>query len=221
MSKNTVTESVTIKAPAFHTVEFNIRGTAPLVINSFSKKASDELRERQERGGKAKVKTREPKDFEACYEGAKHVSTEGWVGFPASAVRCACVNACKLVGFPMTLAKLSVFVLADGIDRVDGVPLFRVHGDTEMCVHHVRNATGVVDIRARCMIKEWTAKLRIRFDSDQFTTEDVSNLVNRAGIQCGFGEGRPNSKNSCGMGWGTFEIVGDAVTDAPMKEVKA
>jgi hypothetical protein len=27
------------------------------------------------------------------------------------------------------------------------------------------------------------------------------------GRQVGIGEGRPDSRNSCGMGWGLFEIV--------------
>jgi len=40
-----------------------------------------------------------------------------------------------------------------------------------------------------------------------FSGADIANLVLRAGIQVGIGEGRPFSKNSCGMGWGTFEIT--------------
>jgi hypothetical protein len=53
----------------------------------------------------------------------------------------------------------------------------------------------------------WTANLRIDFDADIFTGADIANLVLRAGVQVGIGEGRPFSKNSCGMGWGTFEIT--------------
>jgi hypothetical protein len=30
--------------------------------------------------------------------------------------------------------------------------------------------------------------------------------MHRVGAQVGIGEGRPDSKNSTGMGWGTFEI---------------
>lgn len=35
---------------------------------------------------------------------------------------------------------------------------------------------------------------------------DVANLMNRVGAQVGIGEGRPDSKNSAGMGWGLFSI---------------
>jgi hypothetical protein len=57
------------------------------------------------------------------------------------------------------------------------------------------------------MYREWAARLRIRFDSDQFTAQDVYNLVSRVGLQVGIGAGRPDSKASAGCGFGTFEIV--------------
>ena len=57
----------------------------------------------------------------------------------------------------------------------------------------------------------------MRFDYDQFGYDDVSNLVLRAGIQVGVGEGRPDSKKSTGMGWGTFTIT-DICGDNPTKK---
>ena len=71
----------------------------------------------------------------------------------------------------------------------------------------VRNATGVADIRVRPMWREWTMSLTIRYDGDQFTAQDVTNLLSRVGMQVGIGEGRPDSRESAGLGWGTFEIV--------------
>ena len=56
-------------------------------------------------------------------------------------------------------------------------------------------------------IHDWKAKIRIRFDADQFSTQDITNLLARAGEQVGIGEGRPDSKNSAGMGWGCFRIT--------------
>ena len=41
---------------------------------------------------------------------------------------------------------------------------------------------------------------------DQFTDEDVINLLTRAGQQVGVGEGRPYSKSSNGLGYGLFTI---------------
>jgi hypothetical protein len=60
----------------------------------------------------------------------------------------------------------------------------------------------------RPLWRKWSADVRIRFDEDQFALIDVTNLLARAGVQVGIGEGRPNSRMSPGIGWGTFEIGG-------------
>lgn len=59
------------------------------------------------------------------------------------------------------------------------------------------------------MWEEWAADVRIRYDADQFSLTDVSNLISRVGSQVGVGEGRPDSKNSAGMGWGTFRLANE------------
>lgn len=204
-------QAVTIAAPNFKTAQFTIRGTSPYVQNRFSAKAINEIRETQQAGSTAKKgRKKEPKDFEAAYHGAMHISTDGWTGIPAPAFRNAMISACKIVGFHMTKGKLGVFVEADGFDEIDGTPLVKItKGEPRYHEAYVRNATGVVDLRARPMWNPgWEAKVRIRFDADMFTVVDVTNLLARAGLQVGVGEGRPDSKSSCGQGWGTFTIQG-------------
>lgn len=207
-SKATV-ESVAIKPPNFQTAVFRIVGTAPYVQNNFSQKAKDIMHETQvagstQRGKKGKTS----KDFDEAYEGAKHYSTDGWVGMPASAFRKALISACKTVGFVMTLARLSVFVEADGFDRDDGTPLIRfIKGEPHYVEHRVKVGMDKADLRARPMWDAgWEAEIRITFDGDQFTLSDISNLLMRVGMQVGVGEGRPDSPKSAGMGWGTFRI---------------
>jgi hypothetical protein len=210
MTGKTQDEQVTIKAPKFDRAIFNLLGSAPYVQNRFSEKAINAMTETQKAGSQAKKgKKREPKDFDAAYEQAKHKSAEGWCGIPAGAFRAALISACRIVGFKMTLAKLSLFVEADGLDSVDGTPLVRIQGTPIKVEHAVRLATGVMDIRPRPMWKEWSCQLRIKWDADQFSLTDVSNLLMRVGMQVGIGEGRPDSRNSAGMGWGTFELANE------------
>jgi hypothetical protein len=214
--------TVTVKAPDIRTAVFKIRGTAPYVSNRFANKADIMLRQ-QEGSTAKKGKARQAKDFDANCEAAKHVCTwdprvvqaraipaseakKTWCGIPAPAFRAGMISACRLVGFKMTMAKMSVFIEADGLDQ-DGCPCIRIEGTPEMHTGHVRNQTGVIDIRARPMWREWSATLRVRFDAEQFTVDDISNLLVRVGIQVGVGEGRPDSKSSAGMGWGTFTTV--------------
>lgn len=208
--------SIQIKAPNLQTSVFRIIGTAPLVQAKFSQKSKEMMMSTQAAGTQARSKKeREAKNFDATCDAAVHYSREGWVGIPAGAFRAAMISACRLVGFKMTLAKLSVFVEADGFDRDEGTPLVRLIADKYVRRDmHVRNATGVVDIRSRPMWDAWQADVRIKFDADQFSLTDVSNLLARVGAQVGICEGRPDSKSSAGMGWGTFRLATEADMDS-------
>ena len=205
----TTKQTVQIAAPSIQTAEFEIVGDAPLVQLRFSEKAMNAMKEKMEAGSTAKgKKVREKRDFDDDFKQSIHVSTEGWYGVPAGAFRAAMISACRLVGFKMTLAKLSVFIEADGLDKVDGIPLVKIYGgEPEPNIMAVRNATGVADLRCRAMWKEWKIKLRIKYDEDQFSLQDVSNLLARVGQQVGIGEGRPDSRMSAGLGWGTFKLA--------------
>lgn len=203
-----------ITYPNMAVLSVRIRGTAPLVINRFPQKAIEMMKAAQAAGSQGKKgRKREAKNFDECFEQAKHVSHDGWCGIAAPAFRNAMVDACRLVGFKMTHAKLGVFVEADGFDRLDGTPLVRILGGEPVKVEHpVRNESGVADIRARPMWIHWGAVVRVRYDADMFTVADIGNLMARVGMQVGIGEGRPNSKKTTGQGWGLFEVL-DGDTD--------
>lgn len=201
---------IVIRPLNFQRLQLKIVGTAPFVQARFSYKAMQQMMNKMAAGNQAKgKKVREARDFDEDMKGAMHLSTEAWPGIPASAFRNACISACRLVGYKMTIAKMSVFVEADGLDAVDGIPLVRLNGKHERLDMHCRNSTGVCDIRIRPMWREWSATLRLKFDADQFSATDVVNLLGRAGEQVGIGEGRPDSRASAGLGWGTFRIANE------------
>jgi hypothetical protein len=206
---NKKTETLVVSAPNMQRATFRIVGSAPYVQNRFSEKASAAMREKQEKGGQSqKDKKREAKDFKAAFLGAQYKSAKGWNGIPADAFRAAMISACRIVGFKMTLAKLSLFVLAEGYDATNGRPLIKISGKPRQVVHPVRLQTGVLDLRSRPMWDEgWSADVIVRWDADQFSLIDVTNLMTRVGTQVGIGEGRPDSRESAGMGWGLFDIA--------------
>lgn len=206
--KDPAAKTVVIPPPNEQEAEFEIVGTAPYVQLAFGKKAQEQMAAKMKLGSQAKKNTKkEARDFDADYLEAMHMSTEGWKGIPAAAIRSAMISACRSVGFQMTKAKLSVFASADGVSRTDGFPMIKINGEPEQVIHPVRNATGVADLRVRAMWREWSAKVRIRYDADMFSLSDVANLLARAGKYVGIGEGRPDSKSSAGMGWGTFQLA--------------
>ena len=202
---------VSIGAPNMRVAEFKIIGDAVLVIHRFSQKVKLEMLRKMEAGkASACKKVREPKDADRLYEEARYVSKDGWEGFHAASLRCAMIDCCRLVSFKMTLAKMSVFTLSDGLDAIEPqIPLVRIYGKSIRQDDMARVETGQPYVTVRAAYHNWYAKPRIRWDADQFALADVTNLLARVGAQCGIGEGRPNSKNSCGMGWGLFHIAGD------------
>jgi hypothetical protein len=208
-AKKQTMKEVEISAPNMQLAVFRIVGTAPYVQLQFCEKAKNTMKDSMRAGSQGKKgKKREPRDFEKDYQQAMHISTDGRHGIPASAFRSGLISACRLVGFQMTRAKLGLFIEADGFDASDGTPLVYIEGEPEHIEHSVRNAGGGADIRVRAMWRKWSVHLRVRFDADMFSLEHVANLLARLGMQVGIGEGRPDSKQSAGMGWGTFTITG-------------
>lgn len=187
-----------------------------LSVNRMTEKARNEIMSKQRAGSQAKSKViRTPKDFEGLAEAAAYRSAEGWCGIHSAAFRCAMISACRLVGFKMVLAKLSIFVIADGYDKRDKTPLVRIWGpEPEVWTAPVSNASGGFDLRPRPRWNpgEWQISLKLSWDADQFSTGDITNLLMRVGKQVGIGEGRPDSKKSAGLaGYGLFDVMPTAV----------
>ena len=202
-------EILSIPRPRIFVLTQAIRGTGPYVQARFSEKARKMMADKMEAGSTAtKNKNRVARDFDDDFRQSMHAGPNGEHGMPAAAFRAAAISACRIVGFKMTQAKLGFFVEQDFLDTRDGTPLVQIFGKSKPVRLPVRNATGVADLRVRAMFEEWDATLRIRFDGDMFTRSDILNLLARVGIQVGIGEGRPDSKKSAGMGWGTFKLVG-------------
>lgn len=201
-------QTVSIKPPNFGVATFQVEGIAPLVIHRFSAKTKAQMKDKMETGKAASSKrNREAKATDDLFQEARYRSAEGWDGFNASSIRAAMISACRLVGFKMTLAKLSVFVEADGVDATEPqIPLIRIEGTATKQEDMARVETGQPYVTVRAAYHGWKARIRIRYDADQFTLQDVTNLISRVGLQVGIGEGRPDSKNSAGMGWGLFKV---------------
>jgi hypothetical protein len=209
---------VNVRPVQFQRARFQIIGMedTPLVIHRFSAKLKEEMKQKMETGKAASSKkNRDPKDSMKTFNESRYRNKEGWDGFHAGSLRKALISACKLVGFKMTLAKLSIFVEKDGIDSLEPqIPLIRIR-DCEAVKQEdmARVETGQPYVTIRAGYHNWTAMPWIRWDADQFTLADVTNLLSRVGLQVGIGEGRPDSKNSAGMGWGLFHIEHNPITE--------
>src|SRR3990167_4025231 len=167
---NQAAKQVTISAPNLQVAVFAIRGNAPYVQCKFSEKTKQDMMSTQAAGSTTKKgRKRDPKDFDALYLAAMHEADDGWRGIPASAFRNGMISACRVCGFQMTRAKISVFCVADGYDKNDRTALVRMlKGEPHRHEQYVRNASGVADIRVQAMWDAgWETSVQIRFDADQ------------------------------------------------------
>jgi hypothetical protein len=201
--------TVTIAKPNLQQAVFTVYGTAPYVQHKFGQKSKAAMLAAQMSTKGKSRKQKDPRDPEEDYKQAQHFTTDGKHGIPAPAFRSAMISACRVAGFQMTKAKLSVFIVADDLDADDGTPLVYIKGKPEMHEGSVRLESGVASLAFRPMWRKWQADVKIRWDADQFSQDDVANLLERAGQQVGIGEGRPDSKKSHGCGWGTFTLYKD------------
>jgi hypothetical protein len=203
-------EIAVIKPANIQEMTISIKGTSPLVQNKMSEKQKRIMAEAMTTTIRKAKAAREARDYDREFKDAQHISEEGWIGIPCVAFRAALVDACRLTKtISMVVAKMAIFVKADGLDKEDATPLVRIYSPEppEMHMGLVRIQGDKADIRARPMWRRWGCKVTIRYDADMVTGEGVINLLDKAGKQVGVQEGRHFSKNSVGCGWGEFEVV--------------
>ena len=185
-------------------MSFPIRGITPLLVCKFDEKVKREMEEKTE--GKAKNK-KAPKDPEAEWNAARHISTKGWDGIHAGGIRAAIIDAARSVdGLTMTELKQAVFVKADGYSK-EGAPLVRIYGEPRKFSNMCRTTTGVAYPRHRPIYENWSAVLTIDANGAILSREALANLVSLAGFTCGLAEWRPTSPKSKTGDYGRFEIV--------------
>lgn len=210
--KEAKSERVRIDPPNIQESIFHVIGETGLVLNKKDQSIIDGIKKTQEEGERAKNKRkREPKDFEAAFHRATYKTIDGGYGIPASMPRNSMIAACRLAGLTMVKAKMSVFSVANAEDSVDGASLIKLTcAPPEMFIAAGILPNGSPNVSARPRFRRWACELRVRYDGDQFEEKDIANLLSRAGSQVGWGEGRWFSKNSNGMGWGSFRLATDA-----------
>ena len=199
---------IEITPPNFQILPVRVEGTAPLMLHKFSEKMRKQIEAKQTATDSTRAK-RAPKDYAAEFNAARYKARGGnWDGIPAGAFRAAMIRACGRVdGLPMTVAKGAFFIIADGRDETDGTPLIKIEGKAVHDTRPVRLESGVADLRNRPRYDSWACNLKIQFDADLLSANDVANLLARAGATVGVGELRPQGPNSYGGDLGTWRVT--------------
>lgn len=186
--KTTSVVSIALPSLMIKTMELTLIGDAPLISHRWSEKAKQQMRDKQ--GKKAQMK-KEAKNPEELFRESLWLHPDGGYGLPSLMFKMAAVNACGHVsGITKTMARGAFHVAGE---------LIKVEGEPRMREDFVRNQTGVADIRYRGEFPEWRATLRVRFNSNVISEEQIANLFNTAGFACGVGDWRPERDGSFGM----------------------
>lgn len=217
---------MTIVIPALdvQTLNTEIQGFNMIIFHKWSDKAKQQIRDKQM--GKANVgkKVKDPIDD---YMQAFYINRDGYVSFPALAVKLAMVSAARnLDGVPMTLIRGAIFVKGDPRDGLvpvlcKGKPvkpselkvtlgeLENTYGEdsknTDLTCREdmVRVGMDKADLRYRPQLVNWSIKLQLEYNARVFSPSQVMNLLQVAGFSCGIGEWRPEKSGDSGR----FKIV--------------
>ena len=197
------------KTGSVEILEFNINevvvpivGISPLIIHAWSKKAMREIADKQ--AGKAKNRKHEIRVPDEDYEQAKHKSPEGWEGFPAAGFKAAMIRGAKMIGLVMKDTQTSFFIKAD----CEETQLVRINGKPRMRTDMVRVGMGSADIRYRPEYPEWSADLKVEFNSGVVSLDQIHLLIKAAGYGCGIGEMRPEKTK---FNFGRFKLRNEKI----------
>lgn len=178
------TQSVKLRPMRLQTACVTIRGTTPLIQHKMSEKSKRQMRERK--AGK-KTRDREPCNPEVEFEEATYRLSDGSYAIPVISIKASMITAAhRDLGIEKTLVRKALFIEAD-----EGTLVEMKTTGPKMREDVVRVQSGSADLRYRPEFQQWEVDLRIQYDQDLLTLDDIVNLLNRAGFGVGVGEWRP------------------------------
>jgi len=192
MKNSTVVKSFDIK-----TIEVSVRGISPLIVHRFSEKAKKQIEDKQQ--GVAKTRKHEQRNPEQDFNEARHVSPQGWDGFPVAGFKAAMIRGAKMIGLVMKDAQMSFFILPD----CHLTQLIKINDAPQMRTDMVRVGIDSADVRYRPEYHQWWSTLRIEYNQGMISEGQIKQMISAAGYGCGIGEMRPEKGK---FSFGRFEI---------------
>ena len=182
---------VRIAPPNHEFIEMHIsnEGLPSMIVHRFSEKAQQQLKDIDNNKKGTRKGVRPARNPEQEYQDSLYRMPDknNVFGVPTAGFKHAMVRAAKAVdGITMTDMKMAFWVLEDdgGLVKIEGKP------NLHESIVRLSGPGRPPQIRYRGEFKDWSAILKIRFDADLFTAEEIINLCARAGSTVGWGERR-------------------------------
>lgn len=164
------------------TLTVTLVGDSPLIMHRWSEKAKREMLDKQMKRARVAKAAKNP---EEDYEQSIYRDANGQPCFPATAFKCAAVDACShLAGITKVQARGAFHVIGEMVP---------IYGQPAMREDMVRlsGPGGVADIRHRAEFKKWWTGFEVQFNANVLSPAQILNLFATAGFAIGIGEWRP------------------------------
>lgn len=189
---------VNIAKVEFENTNVTIIGLTPLICHAWSVKAQRMIEDKVQKkvpvkaNGRAALPKEARNPEEEC-EAATYKTLDGKYGFPARAIKAACVEAAPLMGLNKKTVRAAFFILGDILPIIGPAP--RMRTDMVRLSGIGRNP----DVRYRPEFIEWEIKLPVKINASLLSAEQVFNLLNWAGSAIGIGEWRTEKNGTAGQ----------------------
>ena len=185
--------AVEIPPLALETIDVPIIGDSPLICHAWSKKARTQMLAKQMKKASVGRVAKYPwADFcESMYwlDGAPTAPTEedvenGRFGFPSIAFKAAAITSVTTMGgLTKVMARQCFHVLGEYVEILGPAPSMRED--------IARVGMGTADIRHRAEFSPWGAVLRVQFNRNALSAEQILSLIEAGGFGVGIGDWRP------------------------------
>jgi hypothetical protein len=193
-------KTVRMKTVHLEEVIVPIVGMTGLLVDAFQDDAEQAITDKSEGiRGKQKKAIKPEEEFVK----AKHFARLGkeiFEAFPAYGFKRAALRGAKSAGLVMKDTAGTFHVLGDD----DTQNYVRINGESQPLKDMPKNRMGQRVIKYKAFYPEWRADLRIMFDSNAMSLDDLYTILHLGGFICGVGNKRPGSEHS--GRFGTFDV---------------
>ncbi len=180
------------------TIKVQIRGKTPLLMDKFPDEVKKGILAKQagvSKGNKKKVRDTKQETQEAI-----HVTSTGQIGYPAFGFKKGMMECTSFVGDKMFSKKL-VSGAVKIMNVEDGLIPIKYEKQTVL-EHNVGSNT-----KFSPMFSGWSCELKIEYDQNNISAQDIVTLLNYAGFYNGIGAWRPKSGGGGSGEYGMYEVI--------------
>lgn len=220
--KKAETAAIEIPRLSIEEMEVTVIGDAPLITHAWSHKARLEMLNKQMKKATAKKEAKDPiSDFKASIHWL-----DDQCAFPSVAFKAAAVTAITSVsGVTKVAARQAFHIIGEDVEVAGAFPgsvsrynLVRLQGgQPRMREDMVRVGMGTADLRYRGEFWPCFVQVRVRYNRNALSAEQILNIINTAGFGVGVGEWRPEKDGDKGL----FHVAQDGEVDRLLASLEA